>query len=181
MSTPSVQLSTRTWPIQSVQVQLGNRCPISMTEPKLRAASGSQEDPVHRRAEQEAPRGVTIPLTTEACSTFAGDVLSPSPVPPSLLLRLRQLEVIRNKASGTIPIQKENGRTSSPPGVLQVRQRGRWVGTTRSLGIPTIHGHGFPPLLRPNYGPGRHPGHRESQKDVLALCPRYCDDVLQVL
>ena len=32
-----------------------------MIEPKLRAASGSQEDPVHRRAEQDAPR-----LTTEA-------------------------------------------------------------------------------------------------------------------
>ena len=32
-----------------------------MSEPKLRAASGSQEDPVHRRAEQDAPR-----LTTEA-------------------------------------------------------------------------------------------------------------------
>ena len=28
--------------------------------------------------------------------------------------------------------------------------------TTRSLGIPTIHGHGFLPVLRPNYGPGRH-------------------------
>ena len=32
-----------------------------MSEPKLRDASGSQEDPVHRRAEQEAPR-----LATEA-------------------------------------------------------------------------------------------------------------------
>ena len=40
-----------------------------MSEPKLRAAAGSQEDPVHRRAEQEAPR-----LTTEAL-TARGDSL----------------------------------------------------------------------------------------------------------
>ena len=33
-----------------------------------------------------------------ACSTFAEDLLSPSPVPPALLLGLRQLEVSRNKA-----------------------------------------------------------------------------------
>ena len=38
-----------------------------MSEPKLRVASGSQEDPVHRRAEQEPPREeIPIPLTTEA-------------------------------------------------------------------------------------------------------------------
>ena len=69
MSTPSVQMSARTWPIRSVQVQLGSSGPISMSEPKLRAASGSQEDPVHRRAEQEAPR-----LTTETLSAH-GDSL----------------------------------------------------------------------------------------------------------
>ena len=40
-----------------------------MSEPKLRAASGSQEDPVHRRAEQEAPR-----LTTGALAA-CGDSL----------------------------------------------------------------------------------------------------------
>ena len=69
MSTPSVQLSAKTWPIRSVQVQLGNSGPISMSEPKLRAASGSQEDPVHRKAEQEALR-----LTTEALAA-RGDSL----------------------------------------------------------------------------------------------------------
>ena len=37
-----------------------------MSEPKLRVASGSQEDPVHRRAEQEVPREIPTPLTTEA-------------------------------------------------------------------------------------------------------------------
>ena len=47
--------------MRSVQVQLGNSGSTSISEPKLRAAFGSQEDPVHRRAEQEAPR-----LTTEA-------------------------------------------------------------------------------------------------------------------
>ena len=45
---------------------------------------------------------------------------------------------------------------SSPRGVLQIRPRGRWRVTIRSLGIPTTHGHGFLPLLRPTYGPGRH-------------------------
>ena len=62
-------MSARTWPIRSVQVQLGNSGPISMSEPKLRAASGSQKDPVHRRAEQEAPI-----LTTEALAA-RGDSL----------------------------------------------------------------------------------------------------------
>ena len=33
-----------------------------------------------------------------ACSTFAEELLSPSPVLPALLLRLRQLEALRNKA-----------------------------------------------------------------------------------
>ena len=72
MSTPSVQLSSRTWPIRSVQVQLVSSGPISMSEPNLRVASGSQEDPGHRRAEQEAPR--QIPLTTEALAA-RGDSL----------------------------------------------------------------------------------------------------------
>ena len=62
-------MSARTWPIPGVQVQLGNSGPTPMTEPKLKAASGSQEDPVHRRAEQEAPR-----LTTEALAA-RGDSL----------------------------------------------------------------------------------------------------------
>ena len=66
MSTPPVQLSARTWPIRSVQVQLGSSGPISISEPKLRVASGSQEDPGHGRAEQEAPGEIPIPLTTEA-------------------------------------------------------------------------------------------------------------------
>ena len=66
MSTPSVQLFARTWPIRSVQLQLGSSGPISMSEPKLRVASESQEDPGHRKAEQEGPREIPIPLTTEA-------------------------------------------------------------------------------------------------------------------
>ena len=45
-----------------------------MSEPKLRVASGSQEDPGHRRAEQEAPREIPIPLTTEALAA-RGDSL----------------------------------------------------------------------------------------------------------
>ena len=69
MSTPSVQLCARSWPIRSVQVQLGNSGSISMSEPKLRVASGSQEDPVHRRVEQDALR-----LTTEALAA-RGDSL----------------------------------------------------------------------------------------------------------
>ena len=43
-----------------------------MRQPKLRVASGSQEDPGHRRAEQKAPR--EIPFTTEALAA-RGDSL----------------------------------------------------------------------------------------------------------
>ena len=103
MSTPSLQLTAWTWLIWSVQVQLGSTGPISMSGPKLRVASGSQEDPGHRRAEQEAPREIPIPLTTEALAargdslpTFAELLLSPSPVQPALHLR-RRLEALRNK------------------------------------------------------------------------------------
>ena len=74
MSTPSVQLSARSWPIWSVQVQLGTSGPISISEPKLRSASGSQEDPGHRGAEQQAPREIPILLTTEALAA-RGDSL----------------------------------------------------------------------------------------------------------
>ena len=58
----STQLSSRTWPIRSVQVQLGSVA-HPKSEPPLRAASGSQEDPEHRRANQNPPR--TSPLTME--------------------------------------------------------------------------------------------------------------------
>ena len=106
MSTTSVHLSAGTSPIRSVQVQLGSSGPISMMEPKLRVASGSQEDQGHRRAEQEAPREIPIPLTNEALAS-RGDsllhlrrgVLSPSPVQPALHPRLRQLEALRNKTN----------------------------------------------------------------------------------
>ena len=46
-----------------------------MSEPKLRVASGSQANPIHRRAEQEAPKEeIPIPLTTEALAA-RGDSL----------------------------------------------------------------------------------------------------------
>ena len=62
-------MSYRTWPIRSVQVQLSH--PVS--EPPLRAASGSQEDPEHRRAERNTPR--TIPLTMETLAAHGEDSL----------------------------------------------------------------------------------------------------------
>ena len=62
-------MSYRTWPIRSVQVQLSH--PVS--EPPLRAASGSQEDPEHRRAELNTPR--TIPLTMETLAAHGEDSL----------------------------------------------------------------------------------------------------------
>ena len=62
----STQLSSRTWPIRSVQVQLGSVA-HPKSEPPLRAASGSQEDLEHRRANLNPPR--TTPLTME---TLAG-------------------------------------------------------------------------------------------------------------
>ena len=73
MSTPSVQLSARTWPIRTVQVQMGSMAQ-TLSEPPYRAphlsvASGSQGDPDHRRAEEN-----TI-LTTEALAAHGGDSL----------------------------------------------------------------------------------------------------------
>ena len=60
---PSVQLSTRTWPVREVQGQMGSR--LISSEHQLRVPSGSQEDPGHKRAEEGALR-TTPPLTTEA-------------------------------------------------------------------------------------------------------------------
>ena len=45
-----------------------------MSEPKLRFASLSEEDPGHRKAEQEALREIQIPLTTQALAA-RGDSL----------------------------------------------------------------------------------------------------------
>ena len=68
----STQLSSRTWPIRTVQVQLGSVA-HPKNEPTLRAASGSQEDPDHRRANQDPPR--TIRLTMEALTANGFDSL----------------------------------------------------------------------------------------------------------
>ena len=71
MSTPSV----RTWPIRTVQVQMGSMA-HPMSEPPYRAphhlsgASGSQGDPERRRAEEN--KG----LTTEALAAHGGDSFS---------------------------------------------------------------------------------------------------------
>ena len=71
MSTPSV----RTWPIRTVEVQMGSMA-HPMSEPPHRAphhlsgASGSQGDPERRRAEEN--KG----LTTEALAAHGGDSFS---------------------------------------------------------------------------------------------------------
>ena len=69
MSTPSV----RTWPIRTVQLQMGSMA-HPMSEPPYRAphlsgASGSQGDPERRRVEEN-----TV-LTTEALAAHGGDSL----------------------------------------------------------------------------------------------------------
>ena len=68
----STQLSSRTWPIRSVQVQLGSVA-HAKSAPPLRAASGSQEDPEHRRANLNPPR--TTPLTMETLAAHGEDSL----------------------------------------------------------------------------------------------------------
>ena len=68
----STQLSSRTWPIRSVQVQLGSVA-HPKSEPPLRAASGSQEDPEHGRAKLNPPR--TIPLTMEPLAAHGEESL----------------------------------------------------------------------------------------------------------
>ena len=65
----TLNMSYRTWPIRSVQVQLSH--PVS--EPPLRAAYGSQEDLEHRRAELKSPR--TIPSTMETLAAHGEDNL----------------------------------------------------------------------------------------------------------
>ena len=64
----TTHVSSRTWPIKSVQVQLGSVAQPK-SEPPLRVASGSQEDLDHRRANQDAPK-----LTKEALAA-RGDSL----------------------------------------------------------------------------------------------------------
>ena len=66
------QLSSRTVPIRSVQVQLGSVA-HPKSEPPLRAAYGSQEDPEHRRANLNPPR--TSPLTMETLAAHGEDSL----------------------------------------------------------------------------------------------------------
>ena len=68
----STQLSSRTWPIRSVQVQLGSVA-HPKSEPPLRAAFGSQEDPEHRRVNQDPLR--IIPLTMETLAADGEDSL----------------------------------------------------------------------------------------------------------
>ena len=68
----STQLSSRTWPIRSVQVQLGSVA-HPKSEPPLIARSGSQEDPEHRRANLNPPR--TTPLTMETLAAHGEDSL----------------------------------------------------------------------------------------------------------
>ena len=68
----STQLSPRTWPIRSVQVQLGSVA-HPKSEPPLRAASGFLEDPEHRRAKPNPAR--TTPLTMETLGAHGEDSL----------------------------------------------------------------------------------------------------------
>ena len=68
----STQLSSRTCPIRSVQVQLGGVA-HPKSETPLRAASGSQEDPEHRRVNLNPPR--TTPLTMETLAAHGEDSL----------------------------------------------------------------------------------------------------------
>ena len=68
----STQLSSRTWPIRSVQVKLGSVA-HRKREPPLRAASGSQEDPEHRKTNLNLPR--TTPLTMETLADHGEDSL----------------------------------------------------------------------------------------------------------
>ena len=68
----STQLSSRTWPIRRVQVQVGSVA-HRKSEPPIRTASGSQEDREHRSANQDAPR--IVPLTMEALAAYDEDSL----------------------------------------------------------------------------------------------------------
>ena len=79
----STQLSSRTQPIRSVQVQLGSVA-HRKSEPPLRGASGCQEDPEHRRANLNPTR--TNPLTMETLAAHGEDSLQrlSRPLKPSI-------------------------------------------------------------------------------------------------
>ena len=96
-----LNMSYRTWPIRSVQVQLSH--PVS--EPPLRAASGSQEDPEHRRAELNTPR--TIPLTMETLAAHAED----------------SLQRLRRRVKASIARSACRASSSSEPGVGPEEQK----------------------------------------------------------
>ena len=145
MSTPSVQMSARTWPIRSVQVQLGNSGPTSMIEPKLRAASGSQEDPVHRRAEQGAPRLTTEALAAvvTAFSISAEELLRQSPDLYALLLlqRLPQLEDLRKKANSegeSTNIFSRTSTTSPSQAKMERNHKMPWDPHRTRTWVPTL-------------------------------------------
>ena len=68
----TLNMSTQPWPIRSVQVQLGSVA-HPKSEPPLRAASGSREDPEHRRAKLNPPRAT--PLTIKTLAAHGEDSL----------------------------------------------------------------------------------------------------------
>ena len=56
-SIPSLAVSSRTYPIKNAQLGSG----LNLTEPRLRVASGSQQDRVHHRgADEETPRELEV-------------------------------------------------------------------------------------------------------------------------
>ena len=151
MSTPSVQLSARTWPIPSLQVQLGSTGPISRSDPKLRVASGSQEDPVHRRAEQEAPSEIPIPLTTEALAA-RGDGLQHLRRRVAVSISRSACPASSSTAVGGSEEQDELRRRLDE----YLLHEEYYKSGRGKMEIPTTYGHGFLPLLRATYRPGRH-------------------------
>ena len=105
----STQLSSGTWPIRSVQVQLGSVA-HPKSEPPLRAASGSQEDPEHRRAKLNPPR--PTPLTMKTLAAHGEDSLQ----------RLRR-RVEASIARSACPASSSTALGVGPEGQKDLRRR----------------------------------------------------------
>ena len=105
-----------------------------------------------------------------ACSTFAEEWLSPSPVPPALLLRLQQLEALRNKTNlerGWTSIFSTRSTTSRSKGKMERNQSKPWDPHHTRTWVPAL----TPAHLRTSPTLCLYPGDRKGQYGVRSSQP----------
>ena len=107
-----------------------------------------------------------------ACSTFAEELLYPSPVPPALLLlpRLGQLEALRNNTNlegEWKSIFSERSTTNHSEGKMERNHSKPWDPHHTRTWVPTL----TPAHLRTWPTPCLYPGNREGQYGVWRCQP----------